>query len=201
MTPRRRGRRHEDLRRATAAAHAALDATLLGAGCFSSIERYRRYLGAVAPLYAAIETSLDAAGAARLLPDWPRRRKLDLVRAELRAFGFAPDALDRPAVLAAMRASDPGDIFGALYVLEGATLGGALLARSMRGLGLLAPGAPCLLDPYGAERGAMWRAFLARLEAVKMTYQQELALGARAMATFSLFATVGESLMDREDAR
>jgi heme oxygenase len=71
----------------------------------------------------------------------------------------------------------------------------------MRGLGLLAPGTACLLDPYGAERGAMWRAFLARLEAVKMTNQHERALGARAMATFSLFATVGESLMEQEDAR
>ena len=201
MTPRRRGRRHEDLRRATAAAHAALDATLLGAGCFSSVERYRRYLGAVAPLYAALEATLDAADAARLLPDWPRRRKLGLIDAELRAMGAAFDPLDQPAAVTAIGACDTGDIFGALYVLEGATLGGALLARAMRRLGVLAPGAACLLDPYGAERGAMWRGFLARLEAVKMTYQQEQALGARARATFSLFAEVGESLMDREDAR
>jgi hypothetical protein len=33
-----------------------------------------------------------------------------------------------------------------------------------------------------------------------MAYQQEQALGARAVATFSLFATVGESLMEQEGA-
>jgi heme oxygenase len=47
----------------------------------------------------------------------------------------------------------------------------------------------------------MWRGFLTRLETVEMTYQQEQALVARAVATFSLFATAGESLMDREGAR
>ena len=201
MTPSRRGRRHQGVRRATAAAHAALDATLRGAGCFTSVQGYRRYLGAVAPAYAALEATLDAAGAGRLLPDWPRRRKLGLIHAELRGMGAALDTLDRPASVAAIEARDTGDIFGALYVLEGATLGGALLARAMRGLGLPAPAAACLLDPYGAERGAMWRGFLTRLETVEMTYQQEQALVARAVATFSLFATAGESLMDREGAR
>jgi heme oxygenase len=107
MTPSRRGRRHQGVRRATAAAHAALDATLRGAGCFTSVQGYRRYLGAVAPAYAALEATLDAAGAGRLLPDWPRRRKLGLIHAELRGMGAALDTLDRPASVAAIEARDP----------------------------------------------------------------------------------------------
>ncbi len=176
------------------------------AACFASAEGYRRYLLVVAPVYAALEATLEAVDAARLLPDWPRRRKLGLIRADLRAFGPVPGEPDR---LLALTGADgapasgwcAGDIFGALYVLEGATLGGALLARAMRGMGVLASGAACLLDPYGAERGVMWRAFLARLEGVTMSHWQEEALCARALATFSLFVEVGESLVNRKDAR
>ncbi|HJS84165.1 MAG TPA: biliverdin-producing heme oxygenase [Acetobacteraceae bacterium] len=200
------GRRHRRLRGATAAAHEALDVTLREAACFASAEGYRRYLTAVEPLYASVEAELGAAGATRLLPDWPRRRKLDLICADLRVLGGA-DGAPRQRAAAARMGTLPapgwcvGAMFGTIYVLEGATLGGALLARALRGLGVLSQGRACLLDPYGAERGAMWRAFLARLEDVVMTRQQEEALSAGALATFSLFAGVGASLVDRGGAR
>jgi len=162
MTPARR-RRHQDVRRATAAAHAGLDAMLRDAGCFTSVQGYRRYLGAVAPVYAALEATLDTAGAARLLPDWPRRRKVGLIHAELRGMGAALDTLDRRVSVAAIGACDTGDIFGALYVLEGATLGARCLpARCGREGWRLAPRA-CLtrMEPSVARCGGLssrgWR--------------------------------------------
>jgi heme oxygenase len=187
-------RRHERLRSATAAAHRGLEAILGKSGCFASASGYRRYLQAVAPLYAALEATLDAAHAALLLPDWPRRRKRALIPAELRT-GTPGEhlVLDPPSAWSA------GDVFGALYVLEGATLRGAVLARRLRDLGALASRTACLLDPYGSERGAMWRAFLERLEAVILTRQGEAALCPRAVATFALFAAASENLLTNRE--
>ena len=191
------GQRRERLRRATAGAHRVLEAMLDDAGCFVSADGYRCYLGAVAPLYAALEAALDAADAAQLVPDWPRRRKLGLILAGLRAAGgqasggAASDRF-RAAVTAPWCA---GDVLGALYVLEGATRGGAVLAHRMRDLGISPPpGAACFLDPYGTERGAMWRAFLGWLEAADLTCAEEAALCPRAAATFTQFVAVGSEL-------
>jgi light-regulated signal transduction histidine kinase (bacteriophytochrome) len=50
-------------------------------------------------------------------------------------------------------------VLGALYVLEGQTLGGAVLARRAAGLGLTRQAGASFLDAYGPERGAMWRGF------------------------------------------
>lgn len=188
------------MRRLTADAHRLLEAALEEAGCFSNVAGYRRYLGAVAPLYAALEATLEIAGALRLMPDWPRRRKLGLILAELQTAGCADGAASRLPPAAAARLGPPsawcaGDVLGALYVLEGATLGGAVLVRQMRLSGVTGGNTRCLLDPYGAERGAMWRAFLGRLEAADLTSGDEAALCSRAGATFTLFAVATEELM------
>ncbi len=180
--------RHEQLRRSTAATHRELEATLQRAGFFAGEAGYRRYLGAVAPLYAALEAALDIAGAGLLLPDWPRRRKSELILAEL---GAEPEPEFAAAIAARL---DPpqgwgaGDVLGALYVLEGATLGGAVLARQMRLCGAAGWDTRCLLDPYGSERGLLWRVFLERLETTQLTPADEVALCSRAKATFALFS-------------
>lgn len=173
-------RRRATLRHATAGPHEAVEAILREAGCFVSAAGYRRYLHAVAPVYAGIEAALEAAGAGNRLPDWPARRKLPLIRREIGPSAVTGPAPDEPAPWSA------GDILGALYVTEGATLGGALLLRGMRDRGIAMP-APCLLDPYGAGRGRMWRGFLAQLEAAALTPSEEDAMRRRAGAAFALF--------------
>lgn len=188
------GERREHLRRATDGVHRVLEATLEDTGCFASAGGYRRYLGAIAPIYAGLEAALDAAGVLRLVPDWPRRRKLGLILADLHEAGgeVRCHIADRPAPAITAEPWCVGDVFGALYVLEGATLGGAVLARRMRH-----PGPACaplgitldFLDPYGDERGMLWRTFLDRLETVELTQPEEEALCPRAAATFGLFVT------------
>lgn len=61
-----------------------------------------------------------------------------------------PAALDTPAAC-----------LGALYVLEGATLGGQVLRREMaRRLGVHADNGGAFLDVYGTETGRRWKDFL-----------------------------------------
>jgi heme oxygenase len=178
--------RRDRLRTGTADAHRRLEHLLESAGCFASLDGYRRYLWRIAPLQAALEGALETAGAGALLPDWPRRRKASLILADLRALGGLPAPPLRPFPgLAGWRA---GDALGALYVLEGATLGGAVLARRLGDLGLCRERGGRFLDPYGEERGRMWRLFLEALENTPLAPEQEGALLPRARAVFALFA-------------
>ncbi|MCK8782952.1 biliverdin-producing heme oxygenase [Roseomonas sp. NAR14] len=180
-TPSGRGRR-DRLRHGTAELHAALDAALTGAGYFDDAMGYRRYLLAVLPLQQGLEAALDLAGAAALLPDWPARRRAPLGRSALARLGDAPVP---PAVLPVP--AGRGAVLAGLYVLEGATLGGAVLARRLREVGVPPP-ALRFLDPHGARRGAMWRGFLARLEAAPLSPGEEAALCPAARAVFARFA-------------
>jgi heme oxygenase len=53
------------------------------------------------------------------------------------------------------------EVLGVAYVVEGATLGGVVLLRSLEPAGL-----PCrFFASYGARRGAMWQAFRRHAEA------------------------------------
>lgn len=185
------GPRRDRLRRACGVLHENLEARLEAAGSFDSLDGYARYLGAVAPLYAALEGMLDAAGAGRLLPDWPRRRKAGLIRVDLRALGAAGTDVSSPC--RALEADLPpswhtGAALAALYVMEGATLGGAVLGRRMLRFGVTRERGAAFLDPYGPDRGAMWRGFLDALEGAALAPEEEGDLGPRAAAVFALFA-------------
>ncbi len=179
--------RRQRLRRTTRAAHEALEARLARRGAFDSVDGYARYLAAVLPLQLALEWRLDMAGAGTLLPDWPRRRKAGLIREDLRALGRAvPDGIATPAGPLA-GAWGAGTALGVLYVLEGATLGGAVLGRRMAELGLARGRGASFLDPYGPDRPAMWRRFLGVLEDTALPGVEEARLAEAAHATFAAF--------------
>jgi heme oxygenase (biliverdin-IX-beta and delta-forming) len=177
--------RRSRLKAATAQAHRALEADLEASGYLTDAALYPTYLARLSPLQTAIEDRLDAIGAGRLLADWPARRKARLIAADLEALGLTsgPEAI---ASGADVRLASAGGAFGALYVLEGATLGGALLARRLACAGIPA-GALAFLTSYGPERGRMWRAFLARLEAARLDAAGEADMVRSALATFAAF--------------
>jgi heme oxygenase len=55
------------------------------------------------------------------------------------------------------------EALGVLYVLEGSTLGGRMILKTLRNQGLSTDDLH-FLDPYGTATGAQWRTFLAVLE-------------------------------------
>ncbi len=70
----------------------------------------------------------------------------------------APAASDRFPPL-----TSEAEALGALYVLEGATLGGRIIRRELAVRGASLTGLE-FLDPYGEAAGDRWRSFLAVLE-------------------------------------
>lgn len=112
------------LREATAAQHDAVDAAF-GGYDLADRDDYRAFLMAQAAAFLPVEAAIDAAGGARVLADWPLRRRGAALVADLAALGETPVAAAPPAL------DDDAAVLGAIYVLEGSRLGGTMLARSI----------------------------------------------------------------------
>ena len=164
------------LRRGTRDAHDRLETGLDVLHRCADRPTYAALLADLRSVYAPLEQALDrcpATGTA--LPDWPQRRKTAWLDADLAALGLAA-----PLDAAVPDVVSVEDVVGAAYVMEGATLGGALVLRS--------------LDPawsarffasYGPRRGAMWRSFRRRVEDLPAV--DEGAAVAAAQRTFAAF--------------
>jgi heme oxygenase len=87
-----------------------------------------------------------------LLADWPERRRGELIAADLAELGA-----ELPEPIAPPRLGGEASMLGALYVLEGSRLGGALLKRS------LSDRVPCRFLAAPQQPGA-WRKLLAKLD-------------------------------------
>ncbi|ODT87645.1 biliverdin-producing heme oxygenase [Phenylobacterium sp. SCN 70-31] len=90
--------------------------------------------------------------------DFAARRRSAVLAGDLAAAdGRAPDV--EPVELAGRP-----EALGLMYVLEGSTLGGQVIRREAARTGVTMTGLG-FLDPYGAETGPRWRAFLAVVDA------------------------------------
>jgi heme oxygenase len=131
----------------------------LYAQCLRRMERY----------YAAREPPLQSQRELRrIVPDLFQRRRVEALESDLRALGVEP--------LAPMPAPEPlsvAEALGALYVIEGSTLGGQVIMRSLQGTDFEA-GATRFFDAYGPRTGAMWKAFCGALEAFGAARQDDI---------------------------
>lgn len=141
----------------------------------STVEGYGRFLSAQSRAFVAIERAVDAAGAGALLADWQSRRRADLLLEDMADLGLAAPQMIEPPVL-----SNEAEVLGALYVLEGSRLGGAVLFRS-------APfDAPRrFLEP--GDAGPRWRSLVELLE-TRLTDDQDVEAAVRsARSVFNCF--------------
>ena len=156
------------LRERTAPCHARVE-TLTGLlDPALSVDRLATVLAALYRFWAVTEPQLDrwalASPELAAALDWPRRRRAALLAGDVVAVGgdanLAPQvAADTEAGDASGAAAPIGDAaaLGWLYVTEGSTLGGAVLARRLRPL-LDRLGTPLRsFEPYSEGPGPMWR--------------------------------------------
>lgn len=169
------------LKAATAEAHQRLDDR------FSTLDLAKRddyaaFLMAQAGAFPPIEAALDRAGVESLVLDWPTRRRSAALLADLADLGLEP-----PPPAPAPPLSSEADSLGALYVLEGSRLGGALLIRTVpAGLpkSFLTPGNP-----------AAWRAFVTILDE-RLSSQADIDAAARtATAVFKAFSSAASMIL------
>lgn len=151
------------LREATRLVHARVEAVLPLLDPGLTRARYTRVVEAFHGFYAPLEPSIAraAAGEGEALT-LELRAKLPLLATDLRALGRTPAEIaalpwcrSLPAVDSASRS------LGALYVIEGATLGGQIIRKQLRDrLGIDAASGAGFFTGYGATTGAMWTRFV-----------------------------------------
>jgi heme oxygenase (biliverdin-IX-beta and delta-forming) len=149
------------LRDETRADHERAEAALDWENRVATRAGYAHLLARLHGFHAGFEEAASALAEPDLIEP---RRKAHLLRADLRALGWTAERVD---ALPVRRAALPGRaaLFGAMYVLEGAHLGGQIIARHVAaGLGLTPETGLAFYTGYGARTGALWRGFQERLE-------------------------------------
>jgi heme oxygenase len=175
------------LKRDTAELHRRLEIDLGLLEFELSVERYRRVLELFFGFYAPVEAGLALAGRALGLP---LRDRTTLLESDLLRLGLSGRELaDLPRCANLPRLSSLEDLAGCLYVLEGACLGGQVIAPTLRerlGVGKDSGAAFFTGDAEGTA--ARWRLFLAWLEDLANARAGTSEIVASARATFLAFA-------------
>jgi heme oxygenase len=155
----------------TATAHARLEARLSSCGWLASTATYAAMLERWLGFYSEVEPELaDWAGC---LPGLAlaQRDKTVLLVEDLLALGRTTVEIERvPHVSEHPRLDDPRRALGALYVLEGATLGGKVIEREVkRRLGLDRRRGTAFFGAYGSDVARRWRELGLVIEGVART--------------------------------
>lgn len=140
----------------TAGDHARVDA--LVDPMLSDLAGYRRLLIGLRDAHRVIESQLQrhAPALARGGYDAPQRSKLGWLADDLAFLGVSESDGTTDAVRFSL--ADVTAAFGAVYVVEGATLGGRVIARRVIPALSLSPTAGCrYFSGYGAETRDRWR--------------------------------------------
>ncbi len=117
---------------------------------------YHNLLTILYGFYSAIESAIHPWFAGRGERDFDRRRKAWRILDDMRALGGRTQA---PALCTALpRVDGYHAALGAMYVTEGSTLGGPVIARLLQAR-LNSDRGMSFFLAYGPESGAMWSAF------------------------------------------
>ena len=185
--PIRRDGLHARLRAATDPAHRALEAGLDWQARVATLAGYRDLLARLHGFHATWEHAIGTqlADETFLAP----RRRLARLAADLHHLGLAPSAIAALPRAGSVPLLGPAAATGALYVLEGSTLGGQLIGRHIAGLHGLSETGLTYYRAHGPRTGAMWSAFRIRLDAFGDDAEAEAALTGAAVATFAAMRT------------
>jgi heme oxygenase len=193
----------DELRTRTVSLHGQIEVLLGLPGVVRTRDDYVAWLGRFLALYEPLEHALAA------FPAWealalaaPSPSHTVCLAGDLAALGIDPGGVPRAAPASLPALPTVAHVLGALYVLEGATLGGRLILRDLRArLGAPIAGATRFFGGRGEAVGPMWQSVRAALDAFGRAQPQlcaDVIEGAertfRAMLDwFAPFVTVGRS--------
>jgi heme oxygenase len=120
-------------------------------------EQYRDMLNLFFTYFGALEKRINQYIGTSQLPDYPERRKTESLLRDINYLGGAAtdtiEDADVPQIDNALQA------FGALYVIEGSTLGGVMISKMMKKQLNLEDGGLSFFESYGSQTEAMWSRF------------------------------------------
>ena len=154
-------------------------------GVITSLALYRACLGSFYRLYLPLEALLMT------FPEWndlgielPKLAHSPRLARDLQALGVMPLQLQSAPPLSLPVLPNFSNALGALYVLEGSTLGSQIILRHLQQvLGPEMAGADSFFCGHGAQTGAMWQAFRTSLDGYgeqHPTHSRDVIQGAKA---------------------
>jgi heme oxygenase len=161
------------LRRKTADLHHRLDARI---GEFQTRADYRRYLGSAELFRRQAEPAITAAAERGWFGDWRPGLVHDALAADIADCGLDPAPDIAPIVLL----DDAAQAWGALYVLEGASLGAIILLQRAEAIGFSATHGARHLAAQ-SQRLTPWPRFTAALDSRTDLDWERVVDGARQM--------------------
>ena len=180
----------ERLRMVTREAHLRLEAEVDFDNRLASLAAYRSFLEDFYRFVQPLEKAFAKLDLASLGIDSHLRRKLPWIEADLKDLGHTAESLaNLPEFNEVPAFADPLDALGALYVLEGSSLGRQVMLLKLRArLGIGAARAGRFFSGYGNETGQTWQSFVTILNnAGSASPSAALRIEAAALATFAAF--------------
>ena len=176
----------QELREATAENHRGLERRLPFTSSELDIHLYKRLIRAYYGFYVSLEHQLDCANWAQLAGE--DRHKAGALRNDLRALGMTDIEIETLGLCSELPPLNThAQVMGALYVIEGATLGGQILRRIAHDKLAVGEGTGGdFLDVYGSATGRMWKAYLAELSQIVVPDERKQVVST-ALAIFVCF--------------
>jgi heme oxygenase (biliverdin-IX-beta and delta-forming) len=184
------------LRLATRDAHLRLEDAVDFDGRITSLDAYRRFLEDFYRLLRPLERVLAGLDPGMLPIDYQSRRKLAWIEADLKDLGHTDETLAQlPEFSGIPPLAPPLEVLGALYVLEGSSLGRQMMMGKLGPrLGIRPDWGGHLFSGYGKKTGEMWRAFVAVLNDAARSPEAAQVIENAALASFAVFeACLAES--------
>ena len=178
----------DQLRLHTRAQHERIEAALNIPDSIRNRDDYARLLAAFYGFHVPLETALlqHEASLSAVGVKLSARRRAHKARADLLSLYGGSEAIQKltlcplPPALPTWRHA-----LGSLYVVEGSTLGGQIIARQLhRHLNLQAAAQLRFFSAYGSRTGTMWRAFVAALNRLNLAAEDAAHVLQGAEATF-----------------
>ncbi|EHQ28670.1 biliverdin-producing heme oxygenase [Mucilaginibacter paludis] len=177
----------EQLKHDTLESHQALEKILITKiRAIRSTNDYINLLQLFYTYFGGLEKQMSTMLVSDILPDYHDRRKAASLAEDITALGATPAELAATGSLPVL-GSVPAAL-GALYVIEGSTLGGQVISRMIAGqltlpeqLGL------SFFTGYGAETQPMWQKFKNSINGLALTPEEALAMIDAARETFVKF--------------
>lgn len=172
--------------------HNSIEETLdLRTICFDSA-LYQKLLSSFYSFYSATEKAMSSFETELLDLGFnlPERLKLHHLKADLNHFN-----LTEPTKIPDISFNNVMEVVGALYVLEGSTLGGQVISRELVRHGIITSEdeGGAFFSCYGNRTGFMWSEFKKQLNALPESFREDLLVSA--IGTFtSLESWIEESL-------
>jgi len=181
----------QDLRKQTAPSHQKLEDNPLSKAILTanvSVADYQQYLSALYGVTAGCEATLFPA-IEGIIWDLKSRYRSQLIVSDLLATGFSELQIAALPVYH-FAWSSAADAMGAMYVLEGSTLGGRVLYKHIhKTLGFDASNGASYFWGYGDQTGSMWKSFISSFTQFAMETGQGAEIINSATHTFTIIDT------------